>query len=267
MNSEEGNDFIKKNIISGVPFIATKMGAVEQNVLISNGNYNDKIRIMASNNAGITPADNSTLDFFVNNYVKALVNSDIIGIMGIYEKEIVKKYSLGAMFSELRFLEPFYFCNPWSELLSGKNILVIHPFEETIINQYRKKDFIFKNKKVLVDFNLKTIKSEQTNGGGTKDSKPFVDSLDIMKSKIDKIDFDIALIGCGAYGLLLSDYIKEKKKQAIHIGGGLQILFGIKGKRWDVHDDVKLLYNENWCRPRDDEKTINYNVVEGGTYW
>ena len=44
-----------------------------------------------------------------------------------------------------------------------------------------------------------------------------------------KFDFDVALIGCGAYGFPLAAKLKTAGKQAIHLGGVLQALFGIKG--------------------------------------
>lgn len=54
-----------------------------------------------------------------------------------------------------------------------------------------------------------------------------------MKKKISTIDFDIASIGCGAYGLPLAGFIMEElHKKAIYMGGGTQWLFGIKGRRW-----------------------------------
>jgi hypothetical protein len=267
ISANNGNDLIKSKIVNGDAFIATKMGAVEQTVLVCNGCFTKQIRDMASNNAGITPSDDYTLKFFIDAYVSALKNTDIIGSMGISEEEIIPKYCPNAIVSELRYLEPFYFENPWSEFLYNKNVLVIHPFEKSIMKQYNNRELLFANSKVLPKFNLKTIKAEQTNGGGKHDSKPFIQSLEIMKQKMDAIDFDIAIIGCGAYGLLLSNYVKAKGKQAIHIGGGLQIMFGIKGKRWDVHSEIKKLYNDNWCRPYDEEKTDSYQVVEGGTYW
>jgi hypothetical protein len=265
----DGNNLIKNKILSKEPFIATKLGAVEQSIIISklNNNYNS-VRDFASKNAGITPSDDNTLNFFFENYIESLRNCDMIGCMEQpNEQFIINKYAQTAIYSELRYLEPFYYDNPWSESLAGLNVLVIHPFEQSILKQYLIREKLFVNKKILPEFNLLTIRSEQTNGGGRSNSKSFVESLDIMKNKIDNIDFDVALIGCGAYGLLLSSYIKLKNKQAIHIGGGLQILFGIKGKRWDVHPEISSLYNENWCRPMDDEKTINIQLVEGGTYW
>ena len=89
-----------------------------------------------------------------------------------------------------------------------------------------------------------------------------------MQNDIDKIDFDIALLGCGAYGMPLGSFIKTKKKKtAIYIGGGLQILFGIKGTRWDSHEVVSNLYNSYWTRPSDLEKPNNHMSVENGCYW
>lgn len=265
----EGNNIIKEKILSKDPFIATKLGAVEQSVIIAKINNNlNSVRVMASHNAGITPSDDETLNFFFTEYTGALRNCDMIGSMGQHNEQfIISEFSPHASYYELRYLEPFYYENPWSESLKDLNVLVIHPFEETIKKQYSIKDKLFNNPKILPDFNLKTIKAVQTNGGGRVDSKPFIESLQIMKDKIDSIEFDVALIGCGAYGLLLGNYIKNKNKKAIHIGGGLQILFGIKGKRWDVHPEVSAMYNEHWCRPSEDEKTLNIQVVEGGTYW
>ena len=44
----------------------------------------------------------------------------------------------------------------------------------------------------------------------------------------------VALLGCGAYGMPLGAFIKDGlKKPAIHVDGVLQLLFEIKGKRWD----------------------------------
>ena len=82
-----------------------------------------------------------------------------------------------------------------------------------------------------------------------------------------KIDFDVALIGCGAYGMPLAANLKKAGKQAIHMGGVLQIMFGIKGKRWDSDPIVSKLYNASWIRPSDSEKPGIANKIEGGCYW
>ena len=270
--SQEGNDRIKQAIQSGDPFIASKIGAVERTVISDRLQFNDyknQTKFFASNNAGISPGDDNTLDFFFEIYTSALQNISYLGSMESYEEAIViENFASQAEFFELRFLEPFYFDNPWSEALEGKKVLVIHPFEEDIKNQYAQREHIFGHN-VLPEFNLKTIKSEQTNGGGLASGGDlnFAEALEIMTGKMDKIDYDVALIGCGAYGLILADYALSQEKQAVHIGGGLQIMFGIKGKRWDNHPDIGPMYNDHWCRPHHSTKPVRFEAIEGGTYW
>jgi hypothetical protein len=53
----------------------------------------------------------------------------------------------------------------------------------------------------------------------------------------------------------------------VHIGGSLQILFGIKGKRWDEHETISKMYNEHWVRPSAEEIVPDANKVEDGCYW
>ena len=54
----------------------------------------------------------------------------------------------------------------------------------------------------------------------------------MMYTEAVKIDFDTAIIGCGAYGFPLAAKLKAAGKQAFHMGGATQLLFGIKGSRW-----------------------------------
>ena len=56
---------------------------------------------------------------------------------------------------------------------------------------------------------------------------------DLPEAILDKQDYDICLIGAGAYGFPLAAHVKRKGKKAIHLGGALQLLFGVKGKRWE----------------------------------
>lgn len=55
------------------------------------------------------------------------------------------------------------------------------------------------------------------------------------------------------------------REKAVHIGGALQLLFGIKGRRWDR--EFSSIYNDAWVRPEENEKPRNANSVEGGCYW
>ena len=82
-----------------------------------------------------------------------------------------------------------------------------------------------------------------------------------------KKDFEVAIVGCGAYGLPLAARLKEAGKKVIHLGGATQIIFGIKGKRWDQHPKVSGMYNEYWTRPMEAEKPSNAESIESGCYW
>ena len=108
-------------------------------------------------------------------------------------------------------LEPYLHDNPWSEALAGKKILVIHPFNKTIENQYHnKRTLLFKDERVLPEFaSLQTIKAVQTLAGNKVTYKDWFAALDYMKSEIDQKDFDVAILGCGAYGFPLAAHVKQ----------------------------------------------------------
>jgi hypothetical protein len=145
--------------------------------------------------------------------------------------------------------------------------LVIHPFSETISEQYKKRQDIFENKDVLPQFELITLKAIQTIAGNKSQFQNWFDALNYMLEKAMSKDFEVAIIGCGAYGLPLAIKLKQVGKQAIHMGGATQILFGIKGARWDYHPIISKLYNQNWVRPAKSEIPERSYLVEESCYW
>ena len=42
-------------------------------------------------------------------------------------------------------LEAYYSNDPWTKLLYDKKVLIVHPFSETIIKQYKNRKNIFTN--------------------------------------------------------------------------------------------------------------------------
>jgi len=57
----------------------------------------------------------------------------------------------------------------------------------------------------------------------------------------------------------------------IHAGGGLQLFFGIMGKRWEKNLEgenfLKDYVNGHWTRPSTKEKPLKADQVEDGCYW
>ena len=88
---------------------------------------------------------------------------------------------------------------------------------------------------------------------------------------MNNIDYDVALIGCGAYGLHLAAHAKRMGKKSVHLGGALQICFGIIGKRYEdpkhVNGFYLNLFNEHWTRPMSEERPKNSHLVENSCYW
>ena len=75
-------------------------------------------------------------------------------------------------------IEPFFAKHPWTRVLKGKKVLVIHPFAPLIEKQYLVRNKLFSNPEMLPDFNLRTVQAVQSIGGesnGYKDcSKLFM---------------------------------------------------------------------------------------------
>lgn len=89
------------------------------------------------------------------------------------------------------------------------------------------------------------------------------DGLDKLAAEVATKEFDVALIGAGAWSLPLGRRIKQIGKSAIHLGGELQLLFGIQGKRWEYLS----IYNSAWVNSDPEETPKDKNRVEDGCYW
>lgn len=270
--NEDASELIAKYIKSNKPFMIARFGAVEMRCIdqfLKGKQYNNKIKHMIKVNAGVFPNDKETMDKFSEFYLECSKNIDVLSLWQVKgEANVVRKYCYKSSYINLIGLEPYYFNNPWSKELKDKRVLIIHPFKETILKQYNNKEKIFNNKDVLPEFkSLEVIKAVQSNAGENVSFKSWFEAYEYMCKEIDKKEFDIAIIGAGAYGLPLASYIKGIGKQAIQMAGATQILFGIKGKRWDDNKCISRLYNEHWIRPSEQETPKNAGEVEGGSYW
>lgn len=276
-SADQGNQWIKQSILSGKPFMAGRFGNSEMGPVIMRecNRGSEEERAEADRHicidAGFFPYDSRAIDRYREIFLESIPSMDLMGIYFFINNEeyMIDKYMDRPYCALPRCMEPFYHKEPWSNALKGKRVLVIHPFTETIERQYEKREELFANPDVLPEFELKTIRAVQTAGGQADARfKDWFEALDWMKQQIASIDFDIALLGCGAYGIPLQAYIKSLGKQSVYVGGGLQILFGIKGKRWDSHPEISRFYNEHWVRPDRTEYIENSRFMEmGGPYW
>jgi hypothetical protein len=238
--------------------------------------WNEGIRRCMTDNAGFFPNTNENLQRFAELMLEDIKQIDILASWQPNEIYFVHLFP-HASFIHYTSIDPFWADEPWTRYLENKKVLVVHPFSEEIEFQYKNsRTKLFCNKKVLPCFELIAYRSVQSIGGSTQFNSWF-DALQYMKDEIDKIDYDICLLGCGAYGMPLAAHIKRQGKKAVHFGGSLQLLFGIKGKRWEdpyygynIHGELgkyQKLFNEYWIRPFEVSQIKNMEKVDGGSYW
>lgn len=299
---QSANDNIFNLLSAGKPCMISRFGTTELNCInnylciISKRNFLRKcIDFIVDNTntpwwyrdhyhfmniySGIFPECDDTAVRFSQRYLEDIPEIDLLGCFQYKEKFMPLRDNVIKV--QLETLYPFFVEKPWTRFLKNKKVLVIHPFEQSIRQQYEKREFLFNNPDILPTFELKLLKAIQSIAGNKTQFNSWFDALKYMEDEIDKIDFDICLLGCGAYGLPLAAHIKRMGKQAVHLGGGLQLLFGIKGKRWteqysdvqhyrpgiDINTNYRPLFNKHWIYPLDMDIPQNSKSVENACYW
>lgn len=220
-------------------------------------------------NAGLFPRKLNLVVRFSDLMMEDAKELDLLGSWLSDEYQVMEHIKKKTPSIPLHQIEPYYHENPWTEALRNKKIVVVHPFANTIKDQFENhRELLFSDERILPPFSLETIKAVQTIAGQeNSDFKNWFEALDSMKNQLNQMDFDVAIIGCGAYGFPLAAHVKRIGKKAIHLGGATQILFGIKGTRWDNHEFISKLYNEYWSRPSSKDRPTNSNLVENSAYW
>ena len=288
MDIQTGNESIRKRILSGRPFSVVRLGSSETKLayhFVRTGNVLESClhpKYKTLYNAGIYSRrpDMECMEEYARTHAMAIKHADIMAcIMAnpyhIWQGYFSRQCNLECIQS--RTIEPFYAAEmglrPWSLDLVGKKVLIVHPFVESFKQQLASGFQIFRDEKKRLfekDQQFVFYKTFQTIAGNHI-HEDWRETYRIMCDDISKLDFDIALLGCGGYGLPLCDFIKRRLgKSAIYIGGGLQLMFGVYGKRWEGHEFWNEIIPRERCkfvRPSDEEKCPNIDTIEGGCYW
>ncbi len=279
----ESNNKIIELIQSNKPFYITRLGdqvsvisiqyiinkEVNTNLLKNeNSLYNDGI---------YSKNDLSKIELFCKMYNNSVIESNYLASFeNLYvENQNFYKNNFNVNQIHSRVLEPFYLLEknviPWTHYLKNKKILIIHPFIKSFKKQLNNDFQIFKNKKLFDEKQQFVFYKSYQTIAGNHIHNDWYETFTLMCEDIKNIDFDIALLGCGGYGLPLCHFIKtDLNKSAIYIGGGLQLLFGVFGGRWENSEFWNKIIDENNCkfiRPTEDEICKNSNTIENNCYW
>jgi hypothetical protein len=300
INKVKGNIEYDSNIISAIifntlnidrPCMIARYGSIEQTVIanyisIKSSKHNifdiitgrssyywwdKKIKNELKTNAGFFPNTRQYIERYCELMIEDTKMLDVLAIW--YGKEpIIIGTNNTIQLIGLQEAEPWWQTSPWTRYLKGKKVVVVHPFAELIEKQYKNRQHLFKNEDILPEFELRTVKAVQSINGDCRDFSNWFDALEWMKREMDKEDYDVALIGCGAYGFCLAAHAKRMGKKAIHMGGVLQLLFGIIGKRWENKQyhpifNYTKLFNDYWVRPDNSYRPQTADNIEEGCYW
>lgn len=277
-SAQEGNDEIARKIIQKEPFAFCRFSFVEMDIMVKcqtekywkiatykrNKELVDMFRMVGE-------PKYKGIQRFASIMEKATEDADIIGIwrpmlMADAYLEHIKR-NAEPYVSHADCVQSYTRVKPWTKELEGKKVLVVSPFSEEVKSQYQRRELLWENKDILPEFELDTLDSVWYFAG-CKDERfsNWFEALDYLYKEIMKKDFDIVLLGCGPFGFPLATMVKNAGKQAIHMGGAVQILFGIKGKRWD-DSSVGGYYNEYWIRPGEKTKPKDAEKLDKECYW
>jgi hypothetical protein len=285
-------NYIQMKMDNNTPFIVPRPAGIENNFAVFAKIYNSQNKQEIDRyfsqvvgamhkNAGIKLSNYDSIQKYSKLYLEAFDNSELFfnwDIQGnvlnhiTHSHEYLKQtYSNKKMIWALC-LDIFHYIhsNPWTQALKGKRILIVSSFVESIKEQIPIRDKLYDGIELFPDCTFVYIKPPQTQGDNP--SLEFDQELSTFYIELDKIkdDYDVALLSCGGYGNLISNYIfTNHEKSAIYVGGVLQMYFGILGNRWFLErpDIIRLYMNSYWKRPKDNEKPKGFEKVERGCYW
>jgi len=284
---EEGSSFIRDLVTSHKPFFVGRNGTIELQVIdfwnrfrMNGKSYPAVFKDTLQKNAGIFPATEDSLDAWCKEYVEGLALLEITAAGWYKPLEAVEDKMLGicapkAARCPLRSLEPYYVGADlqWTAGLAGKKVCVVSSFAHTMQTQVKKNIWPggLLPKNVEWSF-VRTGYSPALAAGHASCNWPYPirtwqEAVDYVVGEVIKSGAELSLIGCGGLGMIIGARLKARGISAIVLGGAIQILFGIKGKRWATHDVISKFWNEEWVWPSADEVPAWSVLVEGGCYW
>lgn len=306
LTQEEGASWLAEKVAAGTPFAAGKLGTAECEAIcfylscrrpeISEKKpYPAHILQHMFLNAGLFPATEATLDAYVV-YMATTVLPALDGVaewnpcIPFQEGVLLQNHAPHAVRFPARSLEPYYTAGPenrWSLVATGGSsaasaerppLAVVSPFAATIGAQWPQQERVWSNGPAIwIPSKLHLVRagySPELAGKKVTCSWPravqeggWSTAIRWMADSVQASGAKLAVVGCGALSLPLCIALKSRGISAIHTGGATQILFGVKGCRWETHSVISTFFNDAWVRPSAAEVPTHAGLVEGSCYW
>lgn len=169
----------------------------------------------------------------------------------------------GAVFMPYNFIERILLdmntmFKAFSKILDGRKVLVVSPFSESIMKNFKARHDFFGPDFRYPEFEIDVVDVPITYSGLSDDLYEFsnwFETAEDLKIQISEKEFDIALMSCGTYAMPIGDYIfRSMKKSAIYVGGVMQLFFGVMGRRYNNPYFLQQIRAENFIYPVERER-------------
>lgn len=287
LTQTEGARELVRAVQDGRPYAAGKLGSSEFHALVwytlhrrrDPKPYPRDIFTHMVVNAGLFPARPETLDEWCIHMIHDVLPYMDFMAEWLNERHFLNTYAPDAKRSVLRSLEPYYESDPSDRYTlafpSCESVAIISPFTDSIAEQKPKLPTVWPHVPVwsVAADQIHPIKTYFSPLVASSDSTwppnipSWIGAVDSIVSQVVARGTKYALIGCGALSLPIAVALKRAGCIAIHTGGATQILFGIKGGRWDTHSVISGFYNTNWIRPAAHEIPERATAIERGCYF
>lgn len=231
---------------------------------------------------GVFPTDPVFLEKFASFYTLKVRDIDILGVFEVArERAMLQQSQLQAAIIPFKDTEPDRSVpdNPsacYLPLLARQKLVFISPFAHLL--KKRATQEIFESvwakthKKWFHPAGIEALEIPYSYGNSVATHQQFGTSIQLYAhicERLDAVDYDVAFLGVGALGLPLAAHIKAQGKVAISLGGHLQVLFGIKGARWNESQEWKSQYfNEAWIdMPQEYHPKDTAALTDNSAYW
>jgi len=260
----------------GEPALIGRFGTIEFEAVFYNHmgmNLSESRRSVLERNAGVFPCDRESVALWAAAYKDAICSADVLAVgwfepIREQERSLLKSWGWGGTAVALRSLEPYYSDQPWSRELRG-SVCVVSSFAETAAAQMKKSIW---GRPMFGDCIWHWVRTGYApslalgRAGWEESPESWKEAVDWVVGQVVATGAGVVLIGCGGLGMLIGAELKRRGKICIVMGGAIQVLFGIKGRRWEGHE-IRQFWNGDWVWPSEDETPGAAEEVEGACYW
>lgn len=218
--------------------------------------------------AGVFPIDKREFESFLEHYRESLRHLD--GVF-VWQTEPLltafERSSIGAILPNSRHLNGLTLSPCLIPHISHLRWLVVSPFVQTMKSQLPRLGRLHPSGRGDWRETARRCKFIACPQLASVTASPYpswsIGLVDLREKIMRAGDFDVLIVGAGAWSLPLLLAAKERGKIGIHMGGATQNIFGIKGGRWDSHG----IYTRDWVRPCRKETPARRFLMENGSYW